>query len=558
MKKIIALIIALAACMIFGSTAFADGASPDFISYDVVVNNKKGAVTYHFENVLKAEGFGKSGFYLYGKELNVYGEMNYQGTDYLLISGDWCYVRKDDVRLKNESMDEIEYDDGEKNIEHTFHILKKDGVQLYVGPSDLMYDKVEGAVIPYGYDFVNKDYYEPYYENRWFYVEYNGYKGWASFAQTADNFEAAFSIVDYPEMAGKLKTVADGITLMDESFAAAVDSVDYGTRADLKNVKRVSDPIPAGTELNFKYFVTVREREFALTEYNGKEGWIEFGEGTRVIEYVNEGMITVSADNKSVYDKCEGGKAVDFISIYDPVTITAVYEPEVYTGDDDYLIWAQVKQGDTEGWVNIEPARSWEYLVYDNHYTAWHKTFKKTTAVYSFPGSQMKIDDFDTGDEAVGIFCLRNSESYSLAYSYSDDLMWVYYISDGVRGWILENSDELFGLMDEQMNNDLTDKSYVEIMAMFPESAPVENEETEVTEVSAQLKPVTASVTVTEPAAKTAEKEDGNKTVIITCAVAGAAVLAAAAGFVIRAKKKKSTGAADETEDVAARDEEIK
>ncbi len=147
---------------------------------------------------------------------------------------------------------------------YTYHVVDPDGLAVRKGPS-IVYD-VAGT-IPYGEDFtlISQDSEtEPTYG----YVDYNGLSGWVYIYDYTPVHHAAYKVDSSSYFAGKLEVLTDKVYLVD------INTVENG------KYRRLSDNIPKGTVLSFKYYCYLSEGVAAYTEYGGKKGWVTFSIST--------------------------------------------------------------------------------------------------------------------------------------------------------------------------------------------------------------------------------------------------------------------------------------
>lgn len=552
MKKLIPLFTALFFCLLFSVSAAAI-AGAEFQNFELVVTNPEGAVNYSSNYNTVQNKPVPAGTVFTGAEVLEDGVYYFDGgyedpayPDYFIS----VYVKAEDVKPVNLYTDFTPGDiSGRCDIECL--AIAEEGVQLYSCPSVALGKPL--TVIPCGTEFkAQKD--ESYnYFPKWVYATYDGASGWAYIGwtdwYTPDDSEhnAAVGISFAEKYTGKLTAEQDGLFLMDKPFHGKYESDNYDDYSfEPSDDSRVSENIPEGTDLSFKYYIVNRGYIFVYTEYDGKKGWLFVGMGSPVAMGVNGGVYIYAEEGLPMYPVPD--------TLSEPLKVTVPFDSMLRVDmeyvpdfaeydyyDSPECFWLRVSCEGTEGWIFVDNSgadtaalfrKSTEYVPkwrgFDYYAKPGDKTvkgfFEKGTTIRSFFSISLPSDD--------------DGSEYDWYHFYYD-------MNTGEYGW----STEIMG------NGETVADIYHPIFYKF--NLPELLGDAWNGGTLSEKQPDTESVSdsSTDPESKTAEKDGGNKTVIIGCAVAGAAVLAAVAGAVIRAKKKKSA-AADGAEDTAAQDEE--
>ncbi len=198
---------------------------------------------------------------------------------------------------------------------YTYHVIDPDGLTVRKGPS-IVYDTA--GTIPYGEDFtlISQDTEtEPTYA----YVDYNGLSGWVYIYDYAPVHHIAYKVDSSSYFTGKLEVLTNKVYLIDIN---TVENNKY---------KRLSDNIPKGTVLSFKYYCYTRDSVAAYTEYGGKEGWVTFSISTAdskawdIMPYVFD--IAIVGKEANLYEKRNGTSPVAGKTVPEgtPVNVNAFY-----------------------------------------------------------------------------------------------------------------------------------------------------------------------------------------------------------------------------------------
>lgn len=462
MKKFASIIIAVVVCLGCVTPAFADMGTPYFSEYTAIVTNPDGAKNadeYASEEIVIP----------YGTRITVTGEYDYKDTGVTLVN---CRY--------GDSLLEININDISKELDKTEDIsivklkspvkmvvINKDGAAIRKGAAE-SYETIGN--IPYGTE-ITLEYANQYETNYipWGYIIYNGISGWINVLMYNHFFDFALVLTEDSLYTGKIITLKDNMQLMEYPREYYLYDWDFekDERIETPNNKYVSDKIPAGTELTFKYYYQDAKNIYVYTEYNGKGGWIITDESYNGFTITDtaagfDGIITATGNNElSVYSEPDNkGKKLD-VTISECEVISADFygtcnitkDGQLVTDSDsdwDYdnieeeLIVARVNIGGKQGWVTAS-RNDCVFSVINSSYGNYRKANSEITAYESADTNSAKAFTIPKGGELEIHF-----DTKYFADAYSDDeeqntantYLYVGYADK--LGWIPGNADIQF------------------------------------------------------------------------------------------------------------------
>ena len=320
MKKVIICLV-MAISFLIVKNVYADTAAPGIISFDVYVSNLNGASLYDIydgkvEKVIP-----------YNTKLSIRhsvfsgGKLFYEvfGTD---IDG---YVLKDDITIIKQ---ELKKEEGSSIRQVSFKVFEKDGINLYKGPSNHFFDKVEDGLIPYGTVITSDT--KDIDDGVWYYVTYNGKSGWIStWKSDTDNDMIGWAIDENIMLIGKqTKLYEDNLKT-------------YSVMSTKENeiVKALYKVYMGGFDGNYYY-----------VEYNGKTGWIN---RTEVSEPIMKAKKIRILKNVDVYDTQTQDVKVDSIPANTEVmSIATYYDRSKEVNHIEYMT-DYIEYNGKKGWVSL-------------------------------------------------------------------------------------------------------------------------------------------------------------------------------------------------------------
>lgn len=396
--------------LMFPLLVLADVGAPELGDYDVIISNKDGASLYDYNyNVIDKIPYDTkiTVNFEYTRDGVLYGTINYHGQ-----TGD---IRLSDVKIYDE---EIDLDDYLKlDIPAELYVFDDDDAYLYKGPSTV-YGRVDKEVrIPQG-EIVSYE----YYNDAWVYVEYDGVKGWL--------LNYSFGDI-YSDLSNSVAQVAG-----EKNRVYVIDNV----KTLLKNPKNTDDTIdvdiPAGTELEYKYYYNLPKSGYAYVEYEDQEGWI----------YVSPSSFGEDSSSAVIEDECSTLIVVsEEAYIYEEETnLDSKTDKTIPYGEEVTVIFSFVKDNYTWYYVSYDGENYWlaEDSDYENNSLyvgnyGYIQTYEinKGIEIYEYPNKDSKIiGTINKDGEVVDTYYTFVDNNYE----YSDDYYsWTYIEYDGVKGWVL-------------------------------------------------------------------------------------------------------------------------
>lgn len=512
MKKLLSAVLAILVVLGMTLPAFADMGAPYFKEYDVRVINKDGAVIYDYSG--SAEGTVVP----YDTVLTVTGDYIEDGITYLSIEyGDsWGYVSGTDVILLE---DGLHYSEGVKLKHPRRYVVLGEGVHLRKGPG-YGYDEI-GDEIPVGTEFDSFYSLEDSNYVEWTYATIDGVGGWIYVFQYFVDSGIATVVNEYSDYGNSLYILDAGARLMDSP--------------DGYEAEYITDEIPIGTKLEFKYYYELPRGISVQVEYNGVTGWI-FAESSYstptsannvAIEktsgfWINSGRYPIYSrmgDNTSeVIGYVESGTMLE--TLY---SCPRDYEYEqngewIYYTDS----WYAVDVNGQLGWINMTSDWDSTYI--------WDVT-QKTIAVENANIYQ----NADTSSEVIATAPFGSDILYIM---WQDNMYLIDY--EGKRGWIPESHAE--AIPEDESSYFEASKYTYSMKEYFSGKLTPEYLEAKRLGIEIEEEPqFEEPVSTTSPAKDEDEKDDSfsSTQLIIFCAAGVAVVAITAAVILILINKKK-------------------
>ena len=515
MKKLLSAILAMLLIMSISAPAFADMGPPYFKEYDVRVINKDGAPLYQGDTIVATVP--------YDTVLTVQGDYYEDGKVRLSVdyNDDWGYIDgKDAVMIE----DGVHYSEGVKLKHAKRYVVLEEGVRFYKGPG-FGYETV-GEEIPVGTEFSSRYALNNSSDVAWTYASVNGTEGWVYVYQFFSEAKIASVVTKHSNYGNDLYIFDTGAKLLDKP-------------GDM-DAQIISEEIPVGTKLEFKYYFEQPKSIFVQVEYNGVTGWLETDTGYNGENLNNTAIAKTVAfwfDDSGIpiYSKM-GDVTSEIIGYVEEHTLLeTVYscfrDREVYEGDDwKYYSdsWYGINVNDQLGWINItndtDCDRIWDVtqqtVCVDN------------TAIYS---------DSETSSEIIGTAPLNAD---ILVFNWEDDMCLIDY--EGRIGWIKSDNTASIPIDDDDFlnyskyNHTLKDyfagnltSEYLEAIRLGLEIEDDEDEEDE-----EEFEENTFGDSVAQNKQKD-KKDSLSSTQIIIFCVAGVAVVAITAIVIIVLINKK-------------------
>lgn len=319
MKKILKLIMLMV--FLIPLTVKADMGAPYIKEYIAIINEVYGADYYDYDyenNKMITKGsleFNEEIKIDYEEKLNneYYGHFNLNDKERYMIKLSDIIIKETDVKLDNNYKCAKEKIEGEyRNCYETDEnlVISDGGIKLHSGPAygyEVLSEIPKGTILKYEYASE---------ASAWYYVEYNGIKGWVcelngAIGTKVENLMTAreleiFEESKYSEDAsiiglipvstkikeayhldewsGKTLVTYNGITgyIYTGSLASYVGEktielnydVDLWENLDYFNDRVELDKVTKGTKITYDYEYWDMPATYAYTTYNGKTGWL--------------------------------------------------------------------------------------------------------------------------------------------------------------------------------------------------------------------------------------------------------------------------------------------
>ena len=439
MKKFATIFFAIATFSLFCIGASAYGFSVDITETEAYVSSKSGAtfVAEHSDGEEHEIPLYEEIHLDYNTSVTVTGEatdpelltlnsFDTEGKDYVQIKATdkKGNERTGYVEVKNISAkaDSFKKTDGVR-LYHTdkYHVMIKEGIKIYSGPSKI-YEEL--GTIPYEADF-NVTYGDVDGAYVYGYTEYNGIKGWVYTYPYTNDCPIGRIIEDTSFYTGKLTVMKEGIKLFDLN---QIENDKY---------KIVSDEIPVGTELEFKYFCSKGSLCAAYVSYNGTNGWIYFDESydspsdaicrvdIRDIGYV-QNEIPLYSDlslSKKTGKVLPANSAINIDSYY----FEALDEYDENTSDG-YRYWIEIEYEGKNYWITTDGS---DAIYKCNGSYVEGTVTDDEIPVYTKPNSS-----------STKVYTIKESQTFNMfMYLYQDEGYWNYVVVDGVAGWAFDEGN---------------------------------------------------------------------------------------------------------------------
>ena len=520
MKKLFCVLLALGLLLGLCVPAFADAGAPMFLEYDAMVSNSAGA----------ADQYDSTRVIPYGSIVTVQGEYDQDGYMFAFVNynNNYYSVKLSDLTKLE---DEVPASKGiALPYERTYVVINGSGLAIRKGPAE-SYDGT-GSYIPSGEEFtsaVGTETGRP----AWVYTEFGGVSGWVNVDTSVSGYRAARKLDGYVPYTGTATVFGSGVRLW-----KVPDYYDSGNSA-------VTGDIPAGTELNFKYYYSQIRYTYALTEYNGTEGWLmidadedpgvllgevmevcvnvpsgakittgPYGTGTDTgVTLPQNEIVTADGFAKKPVDSSTGADLPQGASIWD-------YS---YT----YVYTFHVNYNGTEGWVTTDYKGNYDDFLYNPGTTLYATTAElKMYADHNF--SSGTVGTIPAGSDFTGTLQYYDPVSYQ---------GFVYATYNGQTGWIANNW------------SDVSMKGEAQVFEYTDPDAPLPVTE-DGTETGQGETGGSGDSGRRSSSSGTPPKTDGGETqqknpmtaIIIGCVVGTVVIAAAAAATVTYLNKKKKQG----------------
>ncbi len=460
MKKY--LIVLLTILLMIPAFVLADGGGPTFAPYDAYVNDKSGAYLYKEND--DNDDYTKTKYLLeYNANVRIqdevevskgvyYGALYFKGEDgteeYLYINLNKVSLMKDTYTLADlkKELDE-EYE--EEKDEHIIVIGNDE--KIYNGPS-VKYTEKKSITDNTSFDVI-------VYLSDWIYAKNDNDEGWIKNTSNVLTQEVRtlwlledFETYDKPVSLGGVKQ--ETVIPKGEKFIDAYQYSDYKNdiymyRLDynenvyyiqekndskiaesydqksilIKNDKILDDlngkevaSVPIGSEVKTTYIYS----KYSFIEYDGKSGWIE----NKSLGYKSNFSV-MNIDEVKLYNSVNGNVSAT-LPAYTELTGTYEYELE--------------KENDTDTWYYISYKNKNYWLLDDDSTLTSRDDDDYEDEVESDHEVYDKIDGEKTGAKV-----LSGNKVVVKYYYYNEDKneYWYYVESKKVKGWILDNEEEM-------------------------------------------------------------------------------------------------------------------
>ena len=439
MKKIATIFFAIATFSLFCIGASAYEFSVDIIETEAYVSSKTGAtfVAEHSDGEEHEAPLYEEIHLDYNTSVTVTGEatdpelltlngFDTEGKTYAEITANdekgnerTGYIEVESISAKADSFKKT---DGVR-LYHTdkYHVMVKEGVKIYSGPSKI-YEEL--GTIPYEAD-INVTYGDVEGAYVYGYTEYNGIKGWVFTYPYVAECSLGIIVEDTSYYTGKLTVMDEGIELYDLN------------QIENEKYKIVSDEIPVGTTLEFKYYGVKSSVYAAYVTYNGKSGWIYFNESysspTDAICRVYVRDIGYSQNEIPLYsdiglsNKTNKTLPANAVMNIDSFYFEALdeYDEEV---SDGYRYWYEIEYEGKNYWITTDGS---DYIYRCNGSYVEGTVKEGSIPVYTKPTSK-----------STQVYSIMEAQSFNMfMYLNTDDGYWNYVVIDGVAGWALDKEN---------------------------------------------------------------------------------------------------------------------
>jgi|GEM_PF-5309293 len=444
-KKTLCFALTLIICCSCSLIAFAEIDSAYFKRFEITVDNPDGIPIFEREWDSETGEMRLIELYIIPENttITITDEFIYDGVTYLYTSygsldtNDYydyhdCherFIKASDIHIDNydiikpSSKDRIDY-----NLK--IIVINTEGTSLRSGPS-LAYPSV--VTVPTGTEF-DIDYIIGTW-GAWAYVTYNGKSGWLHFHQNNISYDCA----TVKEKTGKVMVVDNSTYLIQTPQASS---------------PKVSEAIPYGTVLSYKYVYQTRLYDYVYVEYNGAKGWVltsSFGaDGTA--HHNKNTIVIINPDGEYLYSN-----AKDSDEILCKVPYNTVITPE-YTvfaewpeeGEFDY--YAYVSYNGIKGWIRCY----WKDMLFTFSSVKLMDITAKSIPVHKEPRTDSTvIDTLDNFDMVYQYFPVHND------------------------GWVLIYNGEYFGWVKNikdswELNREVEKKPFPEYAVAVGEPIPFE------------------------------------------------------------------------------------
>ncbi len=460
MKKY--LIVLLTILLMIPAFVLADGGGPAFVPYDAYVNDKSGAYLYKEND--DNDDYTKTKYLLeYNANVRIqdevevskgvyYGALYFKGEDdteeYLYINLNKVSLMKDTYTLADlkKELDE-EYE--EEKDEHIIVIGNDE--KIYNGPS-VKYTEKKSITDNTSFDVI-------VYLSDWIYAKNDNDEGWIKNTSNVLTQEVRtlwlledFETYDKPVSLGGVKQ--EIVIPKGEKFIDAYQYSDYKNdiymyRLDynenvyyiqekndskiaesydqksilIKNDKILDDlngkevaSVPIGSEVKTTYIYS----KYSFIEYDGKSGWIE----NKSLGFKSDFSV-MNIDEVKLYNSVNGNVSAT-LPAYTELTGTYEYELE--------------KENDTDTWYYISYKNKNYWLLDDDSTLTRRDDDDYDDELESDHEVYDKIDGEKTGAKV-----LSGNKVVVKYYYYNQDKneYWYYVESKKVKGWILDNEEEM-------------------------------------------------------------------------------------------------------------------
>lgn len=272
--------------------------------FDVQVSNEAGAQVKNGDNVVATIP--------YNTELKLLNKQYDKGFSYVMYEGNEVTINNADIKVVNATFEkENGFELG--NPEH-FKVLADSGLEMYSGPSDIFYSKVEGVVIPKDTEVEYKYIDEASNTDEMFvYVTYNGMNGWVHININTEN-----------------------VALKKPGVIMILDSNNIRVKQDVNGAYEKIN-VDKYTVISYEYLTKYK---YYIT-YNGKNLWLSITDMNSIAYTSSNSTLTVNSGDV-IYETHNGGNTLYTFDSEESV------EPLFYYNDYYYI-----EYGDYRGWVNI-------------------------------------------------------------------------------------------------------------------------------------------------------------------------------------------------------------
>ena len=300
MKKYLYVVICLLS-FCFISNVKADMLIPQF---DVYVSNEAGAQVKSGDNVVATIP--------YNTELKLLSKQYDKNISYVMYEGNEVIINNSDIKVVNTTF--------EKESGHVlgtpqhFKVLVDAGLEMYTGPSEIFYSKVDGVVIPKNteveYKYID---YALNEDEKFVYVTYNGMNGWVHINMNTEN--VAFG------KTGTIMILDPNNIRVKKDVSAAYENINIDKYAVVSYEYLTK----------YKYYIT----------YNGENLWLSITDINAIAYESSNDALTINAGDV-IYESYAGDNVLYTFESAGTV------KPLFY--HDDYYY---IEHGDFRGWVKV-------------------------------------------------------------------------------------------------------------------------------------------------------------------------------------------------------------